>query len=83
MEHFRPLAKVKPKAFVEKGLDGRGCFDFPDVGDVERITKTDWRCRILGCFDFPDVGDVERFLERLCWFRDRGCFDSPDVLIRG
>ena len=36
-KHFRPLAKSKPKAIVEKGLDVRSCFGSPHVGDVERL----------------------------------------------
>ena len=35
-EYFLPLAETKLKASVEKGLNGRSCFDSPDVGDVER-----------------------------------------------
>ncbi|WP_319421696.1 hypothetical protein [Pleurocapsa sp. FMAR1] len=35
-EHFLPLAEVTVKALVKKGLEGRSCFDSPDVEDVER-----------------------------------------------
>jgi hypothetical protein len=40
-KYFLPLAKIKLKASVEKGLGGRSCLDSPDVRDVEIIGKVE------------------------------------------
>ena len=56
-----PLSKIELNITIDKGSDGQGCFDSPEVGDVEReIRSKKWRSR-QGCFDSPEVGDVESF----------------------